>query len=155
MLSSAMLCYVTLHHARSSYLIISYQFSFLGLLRKALSSCVDWSGTHLSWLSVLQHAEEHSVRLMVDAEQTYFQPAISTLTVEMQRIYNRGKPVIFNTYQCYLKVRDPLRCYPSKSCLLHHKEVEAWELRLPETPPLSFYAHTVCSHVLPAALWNT
>uniref|UniRef100_A0A8C7UEL5 Proline dehydrogenase n=1 Tax=Oncorhynchus mykiss TaxID=8022 RepID=A0A8C7UEL5_ONCMY len=58
----------------------------------------------LQRLDVLaNHAEEHSVRLMVDAEQTYFQPAISTLTVEMQRIYNRGKPVIFNTYQCYLK----------------------------------------------------
>uniref|UniRef100_A0A4W5Q0X5 Proline dehydrogenase n=1 Tax=Hucho hucho TaxID=62062 RepID=A0A4W5Q0X5_9TELE len=58
----------------------------------------------LQRLDVLaKHAEEHSVRLMVDAEQTYFQPAISTLTVEMQRIYNRGKPVIFNTYQCYLK----------------------------------------------------
>jgi Proline dehydrogenase len=43
------------------------------------------------------------MRLLVDAEHTYFQPAIDALTINMQQKYNKREPVVINTYQCYLK----------------------------------------------------
>ena len=50
-------------------------------------------------------AENRGVRLMVDAEQTYYQPAIRHITVQLlMPKYNVKSPVIYNTQQCYLKV---------------------------------------------------
>ncbi|KAG7400317.1 hypothetical protein PHYBOEH_006257 [Phytophthora boehmeriae] len=55
--------------------------------------------------SLANEAAERGVKLMVDAEQTYMQPAIDHLTLNLQRAYNRdGADVIYNTFQCYLKM---------------------------------------------------
>lgn len=49
-------------------------------------------------------------RLMIDAEQTYFQLAINTVVLHLQQKYNAKArrsdvgPLVFNTYQMYLRV---------------------------------------------------
>ena len=40
--------------------------------------------------------------MMVDAEHTYFQPAIDNVVITLMKEFNTQKPVIFSTYQMYL-----------------------------------------------------
>ena len=67
-------------------------------------------------MSVTKHRVIHSVqlakrlgvRVYVDAEQTYLQPAIRHLVVHhLMPSFNREMPTFLNTVQCYLKVREP------------------------------------------------
>lgn len=58
------------------------------------------------------------MRIMVDAEQSYIQPAIDALVIHLQQHYNRQEPVVFNTYQCYLQ-DTPTRYVP----LFKHNDV--------------------------------
>jgi proline dehydrogenase len=49
-------------------------------------------------------ASKAGVRLLIDAEQVRYQPAIDNLVLELQRQFNvDDKPIIYNTYQCYLR----------------------------------------------------
>lgn len=48
-------------------------------------------------------ASARKVRLMVDAEQSYFQPGIDHVVLNLMRKFNQHEPVVFNTYQAYLK----------------------------------------------------
>mmetsp|Transcript_31244 Transcript_31244/g.52874 ORF Transcript_31244/g.52874 Transcript_31244/m.52874 type:complete len:453 (+) Transcript_31244:575-1933(+) len=48
-------------------------------------------------------AADLNVRLMIDAEHTYFQPAIDNLVLSMQREFNKNTDCVYQTIQCYLK----------------------------------------------------
>jgi proline dehydrogenase len=55
-----------------------------------------------------QTATNHGTRVLIDAEQVRYQPAIDALVRHLQIKYNainskHNFPVIYNTYQCYLK----------------------------------------------------
>ncbi|XP_063791403.1 hydroxyproline dehydrogenase isoform X1 [Pseudophryne corroboree] len=50
-----------------------------------------------------QHAKARGVRVLVDAEYTYMNPALRLVTMGMMVQCNHDQPWIWNTYQCYLK----------------------------------------------------
>jgi proline dehydrogenase len=57
--------------------------------------------------TLAMEAQQSGTRLLIDAEQARFQPAIDNLVLDLQRTFNARDavpfPVIYNTYQCYLK----------------------------------------------------
>lgn len=54
---------------------------------------------------IFKKAHELGVRVMVDAEESWIQPAIDNLTEEMVEAYNKDKVIAMNTFQLYRKDR--------------------------------------------------
>jgi len=75
-----------------------------GVLTKLTEEERQQTSNMIARLEMLaEAAAKHKVRLLVDAEHTYFQPAIDHMVVHLMRKYNRDFPAIYNTYQCYLR----------------------------------------------------
>lgn len=53
-------------------------------------------------IGLCKHAVNRNVRIMIDAEQTFFQPAIDDVTMQLCTECNVESEIIYNTYQMYL-----------------------------------------------------
>ncbi|MFZ6012700.1 MAG: proline dehydrogenase family protein [Bacteroidota bacterium] len=51
--------------------------------------------------TICKTAYENNIRLLIDAEESWIQGAIDSIVNEMMARYNKGKPIVFNTYQLY------------------------------------------------------
>ncbi|KAF9572359.1 hypothetical protein EC968_010012 [Mortierella alpina] len=107
-------CTVSLNRDETRALFITEQSASNKLdLIPGLSNedCEDYKRLLTRLETLCDQAEKTQARLMMDAEQTYLQPAIDAMTLHLQERYNRtrrmGGPVVYNTYQMYLK--DALR----------------------------------------------
>ncbi|NP_001002391.2 hydroxyproline dehydrogenase isoform X1 [Danio rerio] len=86
----------------------------LNLLVKAMDGeevlfpgLTESENTHLLFglrrLNKIGEASVNKVRVLVDAEYTYMNPALSLITMAMMKKFNQQSAWIWNTYQCYLK----------------------------------------------------
>nr|AGT02657.1 proline dehydrogenase [Crithidia acanthocephali] len=61
-----------------------------------------WRNVNNRLAMIANTAKELNVRMLVDAEQTFYQLAIDAVVATLQKTYNTEVPVVYNTYQCYL-----------------------------------------------------
>ena len=52
---------------------------------------------------IIDHAAQHRTQITIDAEQSYYQPAIALISILLAKEFNNDKSVVLPTYQLYLK----------------------------------------------------
>lgn len=65
------------------------------------SEKVEYEKLKDRFFSICKSAYDNDVRLFVDAEDSWIQDVIDTLTYDAMRLYNKDKAIIYNTVQCY------------------------------------------------------
>ena len=61
----------------------------------------EWQRIKERFDKVCSKAVECNITLLIDAEESWMQDAADLLVAEMMEKYNKEKPVVFNTLQCY------------------------------------------------------
>lgn len=61
----------------------------------------SWENTLERWRRIIEKADELGVPVMVDAEESWIQPAVDDLAIQYMRTYNQGKAIVYNTAQLY------------------------------------------------------
>lgn len=62
---------------------------------------VDWQRIRARYDSICATAHKHNIVLLIDAEHSWMQVAADALCEEMMAKYNKERPIVFNTLQCY------------------------------------------------------
>ncbi|GAB5553519.1 MAG: proline dehydrogenase family protein [Saprospiraceae bacterium] len=65
----------------------------------------EWLSVEKRINAVCFNARQFNVGVMIDAEESWVQPAIDQLTQEMMLRYNQEKVIVYNTFQMYRKDR--------------------------------------------------
>ena len=62
----------------------------------------EWSRVRQRFVGCCEAAKKHQMKLLIDAEESWIQPAINTIVEELMRTYNRKEPLVYTTAQMYL-----------------------------------------------------
>jgi proline dehydrogenase len=65
----------------------------------------EWDRVNTRVNSICKNAYDKKVRIFIDAEESWIQPAIDDLANRMMSLYNKDRCIVYNTYQLYRKDR--------------------------------------------------
>ncbi|KAK2810836.1 hypothetical protein FQN50_002659 [Emmonsiellopsis sp. PD_5] len=86
------------------FVAIKFTGAGKGSLRQLVHRQPPLAALERGMVEICERAKARNVRLLIDAEQQAFQPAIDDWTLEFQRRYNKGpRAVVYGTYQAYLR----------------------------------------------------
>ncbi|WP_027710680.1 proline dehydrogenase family protein [Dickeya chrysanthemi] len=63
----------------------------------------EWNLVMRRYIDIFDAASEKNVKIMIDAEQSWIQPAVDNFIIEMMKTYNRSYPLLTLTLQFYCK----------------------------------------------------
>ena len=82
-----------------------------------------WQQLEKRVFDLCREAESRSVSLLIDAEESWIQPAIDQLAEQAMMSFNRGQPRVYHTLQMYRRDR-----YEYLESLIFRSQQQGWQL---------------------------